>query len=806
MKKRTISLLMVVVIFAVCFTLPFQANAAVQMRVLYQCDAPYFHSQWIRPSFIVYNDGPDTLDLSKVKIRYWYTNDIIIASQQSSCLEAAVGASNVTRTLSAMNYPTETADTYLEVGFTPGAGSMKSGANSDEIKLEVTGGDYWQTGDYSYNSSLTTYGENPKVAAYYDGALVYGIEPSFGPKQNFLVIVSKPLYDTGLITSALNTYLADLAATAWTPLMITIDNTASSSPDYVCLSPSDLKAVIRSYYNQQYCGFVLIGSAPAIPTAYWRYNQNPDESISPTDLFYADMDPWMDSNYDGVYESYDANNYFYGANFAPEMIWGRISAGCISSSINEEALKVAFYLNKVHLCRTTPIATMQNNPTKHGAALVFNDGDYYKGGRNVIETIQGLSGRITGLFDDSLTTRDRLKTELERGYQFVQYAIPSTPDCHLISEWSGNTRTYSNFDLAFLETVNPRVEYINMFSAGACRFSDYPGTKVANIGATYIFNKDYVVNVSGSTGPWGFMPDTAYWDDIGQDKPIGEAFRNYFQRMVNINHEDGAPKGVLLGDPTLVYLVPRYPGKTAYISSNLAGEPGQPRVITGDDQDNLVFQATDPQNGPVEIRVVGLPGGDIRGTNSIYWYPPNEALPGTTYQATVTASGGGGDYTEEFSVRVIGIVGDTLTQNWDFETVPLQWSTSSWNSNCIMQLDNTAPWNSTYTAKIYSSVPNDCCFYQTVTLTPNTYYQLSGTVLTEGVSGGLGAAVSVEFDGELPLSSKAITGDHNWNRLTLDFYSGDHTSAKVQCRLGMSGAYSSGTAWFDYITLYKFLY
>lgn len=123
--------------------------------------------------------------------------------------------------------------------------------------------------------------------------------------------------------------------------------------------------------------------------------------------------------------------------------------------------------------------------------------------------------------------------ELENGYQFGQYAIHSDSDAHQISVWPNSTKC---FNLDYLNKMTPRIHYLNMFSCSACRYRELSGSplspvNVPNIGTTYIFNNNYVLNITGSTGPWGFMPDAVYWSDIGLGKPIGEAFRTYFERI-----------------------------------------------------------------------------------------------------------------------------------------------------------------------------------------------------------------------------------------------------------------------------------
>ncbi len=802
MKKRIVFFTLLVAIFVACLVLPFHARAASSIRILYKCNNTSATSVQIAPWFKVYNDGPDALSLSQVTIRYWYTRDNV-RPQTSVCDYAQVGTNNITGNCVAMSNPANTADYYLEVGFTAGAGTVASGSNSGEIQFRIHNdiwSDYNQANDYSFNASMTTFTENTNVTAYINGVLVYGTEPGTTSSNKFLVIVSKPLYDTGLITAALNTYLSDLSIASWEPLMIKVDNSSSSNPDYVCANPAALKTVIQTYYSQGYVGFVLIGSGPAIPTAFWRYTQDPGEMVCPTDLFYADMDAWTDYNSDGVYESYDSidtSGNFLGANYAPEMIYGRISAGCLTSSITEEAVKVASYLNKIHNYRTYG---SNLTLTQQERMLVFYDQNDFKGLREVIDSFQGLTTKINGFFDDTITTRDKLKTELENGYQFAQYATHSYAQSHAIDYWPGGVIGTEEFNLDYLNSLTPRVHYLNMYSCDACYFQSWPSGNVPNIGATYIFNNDYVLNITGSTGHWGFMPDATYWSEINLGKPIGEVLRDYFTREINrtINPEGGCPKGILLGDPTLTYSVAKVTNKMPYIrSTNLAGAREKPRVeaIVGC---GFRIQATDPESDPVTVTVTGLPGGTLIGTDQVTWTPGS----GDTgvFQATVTASDRPANlYQEEFSVKVWDVVGDNLLQNSGFETA-MNWTADFWDPNCTIGRDSTIQRTDTYSAIVSSSVENDCRYEQLVDLAPNTNYVFSGYIRTQDVSGR--ATLTVEYTDNFVISSTSLSGTNSaWQFVYLTFNSGDHTSAKFQCRLGMYSDTCTGTAWYDDLSL-----
>ncbi|HLG78258.1 MAG TPA: cellulose binding domain-containing protein, partial [Ktedonobacteraceae bacterium] len=103
-----------------------------------------------RPHFEIVNNTTSSVSLSSLTIRYWYTEDGT-QSQQFACDYAFVGCSNVTGSFVSMSSPTSTADTYLQVGFTSGAGSIAANGNSGEIQTRFNKSDwsnYNQANDY----------------------------------------------------------------------------------------------------------------------------------------------------------------------------------------------------------------------------------------------------------------------------------------------------------------------------------------------------------------------------------------------------------------------------------------------------------------------------------------------------------------------------------------------------------------------------------------------------------------------------------------------------------------------------------
>ncbi|WP_082652019.1 cellulase family glycosylhydrolase [Gorillibacterium timonense] len=124
----------------------------------------------IKPFFNIKNTGGTGVKLSELTLRYYFSKDG--NAGMSSWIDwAAIGGTHITRTFT---------DTYVEVGFTAGAGSLQAGEQTGDIQLRLAKTDWSnfdEANDYSYKGTLTTYTDWSKVTLYQAGKLVWGIEP-----------------------------------------------------------------------------------------------------------------------------------------------------------------------------------------------------------------------------------------------------------------------------------------------------------------------------------------------------------------------------------------------------------------------------------------------------------------------------------------------------------------------------------------------------------------------------------------------------------------------------------------------------
>ncbi|MFF3904768.1 cellulose binding domain-containing protein [Streptomyces sp. NPDC001848] len=148
-----------------------------QLTVRYRTAAPATAAV-AEPSLEVFNQSKKALPLGDVTLRYYFTADG--GSYAFNCVQAAFDCSNVAGTVTELDRPTGTADHYLELRFTSGAGTLQPGANSKGIDLQLYRVDHEkldQANDRSFDAEKTTYKESRTVTAYNRGVLAWGEEP-----------------------------------------------------------------------------------------------------------------------------------------------------------------------------------------------------------------------------------------------------------------------------------------------------------------------------------------------------------------------------------------------------------------------------------------------------------------------------------------------------------------------------------------------------------------------------------------------------------------------------------------------------
>lgn len=150
-------------------------NASV--KVLYKSALEDGTKNTIRATINIKNTGTSTVNLSDLKVRYWFTND---GSEKDSfvCEYAPFGEDKVQGKFYSISNPVSNADTYCEISFAENAGKIAPGGSSGDIPFRIeTSSSYDKTNDYSFIADLKELTENKNITAYVNNKLIFGTEP-----------------------------------------------------------------------------------------------------------------------------------------------------------------------------------------------------------------------------------------------------------------------------------------------------------------------------------------------------------------------------------------------------------------------------------------------------------------------------------------------------------------------------------------------------------------------------------------------------------------------------------------------------
>nr|WP_244864963.1 cellulase family glycosylhydrolase [Xylanibacillus composti] len=129
----------------------------------------------MKPQLNIKNNGNSSVNLSNLKIRYYFTNDSG-KTINSFCDWAEVGCSNIS-----VNFVQISGNQYYaEIGFTSGAGSLSAGAQSGQMQLRFHYTDWSnfnESNDYSYGGNQSSWADWDRVTLYQNGSLVWGTTP-----------------------------------------------------------------------------------------------------------------------------------------------------------------------------------------------------------------------------------------------------------------------------------------------------------------------------------------------------------------------------------------------------------------------------------------------------------------------------------------------------------------------------------------------------------------------------------------------------------------------------------------------------
>ncbi len=153
--------------------------------------------------------------------------------------------------------------------------------------------------------------------------------------------------------------------------------------------------------------------------------------------------------------------------------------------------------------------------------------------------------------------------------------------------------------------------------------------------------------------------------------------------------------------------------------------------------------------------------------------------------------------------------GEELLDNGDFSewaegaSLPLGWAFTAYDESASAAWTETDENGKTYVV-LENVTGNDARCCRTASVKPNTVYLLSGEILTQDVSFGTGANLSIDnyaLDGTYCYSEN-LFGTDTWRAVTLYFLTGEsQTEVNVALRLGGYGTTAVGTALYRNISL-----
>jgi uncharacterized protein (TIGR02145 family) len=342
-------------------------------------------------------------------------------------------------------------------------------------------------------------------------------------EEKILVIVNSQIY-SGL-QSEISRYINDISSDYSVSLFETTGGTAQDLKDFI-ISQSD-----------SLVGCIFIGSMPVC----WFEIDNDfaanSPSLFPCDLFYMDLDGlWSDEDNDGNYDSHINGT----GDVAPEIFIGRIDASQFETNGENQIEDLRNYFDKDHNYWTGTYSLR-----KTGLTYTYIDW------KNDIQLNKGMQYLYNGennyqlINDDRVNKKDYLENRLNNDqYEFIQIAVHSSKDYHWF-DFRGNV-----FSDDIRNTIPKALGY-NLFACSAC---DY--TQTHFLGGAYIFNagKKSLV-VIGSTKTGSMLQFYAFYQPLGENKPIGQAFKEWFNYVAPFDdYEKSWYYGMtIIGDPLIKF-------------------------------------------------------------------------------------------------------------------------------------------------------------------------------------------------------------------------------------------------------------
>lgn len=170
---------------------------------------------------------------------------------------------------------------------------------------------------------------------------------------------------------------------------------------------------------------------------------------------------------------------------------------------------------------------------------------------------------------------------------------------------------------------------------------------------------------------------------------------------------------------------------------------------------------------------------------------------------TVLAPAASAATTASAPVRPNLLVNSGFEQRAPKQALPSGWTADSWLPTGVPAWDDSVSHGGRRSARIEAPTPNDIRWVQEVAVLPHTRYRLSGWVKTVHVAHTtqlVDAGANLSFLGTWDRSAP-VYGTQDWTHAAITIDSGDRTTLTVAARLGFWAGTTTGTAWFDDLSL-----
>jgi len=156
---------------------PNNGTSSGELQIMYFNSITTSSTNTINPLFKLINNTKNNINLSDIRIRYYFTADSEI-KQNFWCDWCSAGTSNVFGDFIKLKTPKANADQYIEIGFRDDSGIIKPN-ETVEIQIRFSKDnwtEYIQSNDYSFNPSKE-YLTSDKITLHLKGNLIFGKEP-----------------------------------------------------------------------------------------------------------------------------------------------------------------------------------------------------------------------------------------------------------------------------------------------------------------------------------------------------------------------------------------------------------------------------------------------------------------------------------------------------------------------------------------------------------------------------------------------------------------------------------------------------